>query len=272
MDLMHIRIDDFIKNPKNFSLPLCDKESLKNQETINNVIQEINNIYETIEINTYISRNNRNIICKIMALYFLVTDDSSYSDKCKIISEILKESISKHISKTIKSDIRNILKNFKSNLINPKEDNIIHKIGKLDLNEKTVFDNLMMSDKPNLKQEISDNLKDNSVWYIRVNHRDQKVHIKGELSEDEISKKISCYDKNVFEYTQEQRKHITPDMSGCLHSGCYINKHNEYVENSRIALHGDIKQIFQKIEVPTSKGGTVGIFLNDGKRCHLDDL
>lgn len=264
MDSLHINLDDFLKNPDHFYILLCDKESLKLKENLTKILQEIDTVSQTIE-NTHINRNTRNIISKILVLYFLTTKNDLYTDKCKIIIETLKESIYKYISKDIRNDMINILQSFKLLVQNGE----IHKIGKLDLDQKTGFDNLVRNDKPSLKQMIDDDLEDNRVWYIRLDHHNQKIYIKGELPEDYLANTLSYYDKTIFDYTQEECENIYPDVSNCAHSGCYISEENEYVEHARFALHGDIKEIFHNLETISSRGGSMGIFLNDGKRCYL---
>ena len=220
MDSIH-NLDDFLGNSGHFSIPLCDKESLKKITILEKIISQIDDIYPVVE-NTnnhvyiqIISRNNRNTICKIIVLYSLITHNLCLN-KYKDIITILREPISKHLSNNTKMDICDILENLKSILMEVVQKDAISKIGirrigKLDLEERTAFDSFMMSDKLGLKQEVHDYLKNNRVWYVQVNYPGQTINIKGELSEDELLKKISNYNRDVFKYIQEDRKHITLD-------------------------------------------------------------
>jgi hypothetical protein len=222
MNSIHVRLYDFIQDPTNFAIPLCGKEALKNPETIQKIIHDIREVCNIVGVKDHIERKDRDMICCIMALYYLVNEDSTYLDRCMNVANILVKPIpaTTHIDENIRLEIKSILMEFSSILSNlPSGD--IHKIGKLNLNKITAFDSFMMKDKPTLKDEICNKLINHGVWSICIKHHEQKVHISGELPEEELIKNIPEYNKDVFIYSQEDVMHITPDVAQCFHSGLF---------------------------------------------------
>ncbi|TPX31225.1 hypothetical protein SeMB42_g07789 [Synchytrium endobioticum] len=227
------------------------------KENHEKVLAELEECAKLMDSNDYISVRSRRKLAAVMGIakalgYRPPVDGATLID-------LLRKPITtkdSSISKSQRKDIAQYIAFLQKMLIKPDS---IH---------LTSFDQLF--DTRGLRSAVHRQLRSASVWRSNPDYDIQKIRVWGEVPPQDFDSELESLPSECFEYYQKAAPVADSYDDGCQEPGCRLREESDILQDYRHDLPVPVAKVFSQIDSSNSNsgsgGGTIGMFINIGKR------